>query len=852
MLRHLNTTSHLLFLFNRIWTDQKYPSQWHEAIVIAILKPGKNPSNPLHCRSIALTSCLRKTFERMNNARLIFELEKQGCISPFQSGFRRGRSTFDNLALLETQIRNAHLGFQQNEFVRFGRGVVVGYLTGFDLLSMDEGCVFLSLDSGFSFVVLFVFVLGRCTNDKRCKNCGGSHNECSDVPIKCFRCGQAHDALSKECSFFLIEKEIINLVRDKDISFNEARKKVNSQTYAQIARDHSSDKNSVKSGKKIADLREAVKELSNIVSSLIPKVNDIAKLQEVNRQCVEIQINLDRQVGENLNLKKHIDAQRATIESLQSKIAVLESNLEYNSIPSPIVGDDQRTPSDLNQFRVVSDRCDLGLRISLSLPPSEVESLAVKIWLGPNSETPIMIINIYSPGGDFNIHHPALGSSHTSTDAVSVLDWIGIRHMCVLNMNRFTRYQGTHVPSLLDLTICSADIVNNISLEVSHDMYDSDHCPILLSLYNFGIKSKVTRKFINWGQFSERVNENLRKTDIISSIEDLTHIFKVSAGSSSYSFTRSAHQHSLWWDVKCNYLKPLKRKLLRKAKSYPSRANWIAYKNMAGTLRKYAKERKEKFWDNTCQETASSHQAFRIVKASSGTLTAPLAQANAIAVSLIKRPPEERIPLDFSPTQNMSSDYDNLNCSFSMREFQNSLDKTKNKSPGADMITKKMLSSLTDENRGEILNLFNYLWSNSTVPESWRIAKIIPILKPGKNPTEVSSYRPIALTSVLGKVFERMILARLLRVYLKNSFFSSFHAGFLPYKGCDSLTSVMLNKILIARARKKFIYGISFDIKVAYNNVWHDGVVFKLLQSGISGKMALWKSRFLQDRKNQT
>ncbi|GBN99948.1 putative RNA-directed DNA polymerase from transposon X-element [Araneus ventricosus] len=42
----------------------------------------------------------------MVNARLVFELEKQGCISPLQSGFRRGRSTFHNLVLLETQIRN--------------------------------------------------------------------------------------------------------------------------------------------------------------------------------------------------------------------------------------------------------------------------------------------------------------------------------------------------------------------------------------------------------------------------------------------------------------------------------------------------------------------------------------------------------------------------------------------------------------------------------------------------------------------------------------------------------------------------------------------------------------------------
>ncbi|GBO01661.1 hypothetical protein AVEN_7741-1, partial [Araneus ventricosus] len=351
-------------------------------------------------------------------------------------------------------------------------------------------------------------------------------------------------------------------------------------------------------GQEIADLREAVKELTNIVSNLTPTVNDIAKLQEVNRQCVgriaEIQINLDRQVAENNNLKKYIETQRATIESLQSKIAVLESNFDYNPIPSPIVGDDQRTLADLNQFR------------------------------------------------------------------------------------------GNQAPSLLDLSICSAEIVNKISLEVSHDLYDSDHCPILLSLLDFGMKAKVTRKYINWAQFSERINDNLRGTDNLSSIEDLSQFFKVSAGSSSYSFTRSTHQHSPWWDVKCNYLKALKRKLLRKAKSYPSRANWIAYKNKAGALRKYAKERKDKFWDHTCQEAASSHQTFRIIKAlldkdgspcvsnlmlsSGSSLTAPVAQANAIAMSLIKKPPEERIPFDFSPSQNLRSDFDSLNCSFSMRE----------------------------------------------------------------------------------------------------------------------------------------------------------------------------------------
>ncbi|GFU88377.1 putative RNA-directed DNA polymerase from transposon X-element [Trichonephila clavipes] len=95
LLRHLNEDSlvSLLYLFNRIWREQVYPTQWQEAIVITILKPEKDPKNPLSYRPIALTSCLCKTLERVVNARLVYQLEKNKCIPLFQSGFRKGRST---------------------------------------------------------------------------------------------------------------------------------------------------------------------------------------------------------------------------------------------------------------------------------------------------------------------------------------------------------------------------------------------------------------------------------------------------------------------------------------------------------------------------------------------------------------------------------------------------------------------------------------------------------------------------------------------------------------------------------------------------------------------------------------
>jgi hypothetical protein len=64
--------------------------------------------------------------------------------------------------------------------------------------------------------------------------------------------------------------------------------------------------------------------------------------------------------------------------------------------------------------------------------------------------------------------------------------------------------------------------------------------------------------------------------------------------------------------------------------------------------------------------------------------------------------------------------------------------------------------------------IYNKRWiSEDNLPDEWKIAIIVPILKPDKPANPISSYRPIALTSILDKIQERMILARL-NWYLKN------------------------------------------------------------------------------------
>ena len=84
-----------------------FPEDWRLATVIPIPKPGKDHAEPTNYRPIALTSCLCKTLERMINKKLIWYLESNNLLSRYQSGFRAGRSTNDNLVRLETFIRDA-------------------------------------------------------------------------------------------------------------------------------------------------------------------------------------------------------------------------------------------------------------------------------------------------------------------------------------------------------------------------------------------------------------------------------------------------------------------------------------------------------------------------------------------------------------------------------------------------------------------------------------------------------------------------------------------------------------------------------------------------------------------------
>ncbi|GBO30297.1 hypothetical protein AVEN_97317-1 [Araneus ventricosus] len=86
--------------------------------------------------------------------------------------------------------------------------------------------------------------------------------------------------------------------------------------------------------------------------------------------------------------------------------------------------------------------------------------------------------------------------------------------------------------------------------------------------------------------------------------------------------------------------------------------------------------------------SCSSH----LVLVSGVTLTSPVAQANAIATSILKKAPKQIIPMDFSKVNLLKTSYSRSLNNFTINELKVALSKNAYKSPGKDGITKKMIS----------------------------------------------------------------------------------------------------------------------------------------------------------------
>ena len=116
----------------------------------------------------------------------------------------------------------------------------------------------------------------------------------------------------------------------------------------------------------------------------------------------------------------------------------------------------------------------------------------------------------------------------------------------------------------------------------------------------------------------------------------------------------------------------------------------------------------------------------------------------------------EQTILDFSSDSNKY-----YNDNISIDELESAINRTKNTSPGPDLIFYQMLKFLPDNAKAYLLKNFNKMFHDTVFPNQWKTATVVAFPKPGKDHSDPNNYRPISLTSCIAKTLERIVNRRL-------------------------------------------------------------------------------------------
>lgn len=122
----------------------------------------------------------------------------------------------------------------------------------------------------------------------------------------------------------------------------------------------------------------------------------------------------------------------------------------------------------------------------------------------------------------------------------------------------------------------------------------------------------------------------------------------------------------------------------------------------------------------------------------------------------------------------------NVEPDITIKEIDQAIKLTKSKrAAGPDNFNPEIIKAVWKVNNEIYLNLLNNCFRNATFPDGWKMAKIKAILKnEQKDPSDVGSYRSIALLFVLGKIYERIIALRIQCIYMDRQLVSRLQYGF--------------------------------------------------------------------------
>ena len=441
---------------------------------------------------------------------------------------------------------------------------------------------------------------------------------------------------------------------------------------------------------------------------------------------------------------------------------------------------------------------------------------------------------------------------------ISLFDNLGI-HQCI---DEPTHYKGNTLDILLTNNPLS---INNTTVKPENSLCSSDHFPIL-----FNINSNVKRK-----KSSKRKIPNLKKANW----DDLNH----ELSEINWSSLLSSHDIEVCWDkfksklteicnkhipkvtVKSDFQPPWfdsevfakcreKEKWRTKFKKSKSLNHELKFKTARREFGRLVRHKMranfsdqlnenvitKKFWSHV-KSTSNSHRIPQIVGYNGTYRSSPSEQANLFNnffSDQFSSPSSYDIHINYS--NNFDIEFDAGDVSKLLKNLD------PNKAPGPDEIHSKVLKNCAVSLALPLQILYRTSYYTCKIPKDWKLAHVVPVYKKGSK-NSVENYRPISLTSIVMKVYERIIKADLMKRV--ESKLDHRQHGFLPRKSCETQLIPFYDNLactLNKGSRTDIVY---FDFAKAFDSVNHDKILHKLKHKfGIDGMLLKFITDYLSNR----
>ncbi|KAK1802485.1 hypothetical protein P4O66_022156, partial [Electrophorus voltai] len=169
------------------------------------------------------------------------------------------------------------------------------------------------------------------------------------------------------------------------------------------------------------------------------------------------------------------------------------------------------------------------------------------------------------------------------------------------------------------------------------------------------------------------------------------------------------------------------------------------------------------------------------------------------------------------------------------------------KAMGPDGICGRVLKACADQLAPVFTDIFNLSLTLGIVPSSFKRSTIVPVPKKPR-PSDLNDYRPVALTSVVMKCFEKLV-----RDFITSSLPASTDPLQFAYRhnrSTDDAIAHLLHTTLthLDEGRGNYVKMLFVDYSSAFNTIIPSLLTTKLGDLGLHTSLCDWISNFLTDR----